>query len=115
MKTELFKELVELEAKKTELENSIKTLRENIVVDMSENEVDKVESEFGTFTLVSGRKTWTYSENYKKREAEVEEEIKPLKETIDTLTSELKDIQKKEEKEGIATFVEGSKSLRITK
>lgn len=60
MKKELFKKLAQLEAVKDEIESEIKVARELVKGEMENAEVDKVESEYGSFFFVP-RRRYVYS------------------------------------------------------
>lgn len=91
MKKELFEEYAELQKQADAIADKQKLLKEKLVEDMNANEIEKVESDFGSFYFTS-RKTWKYSDSVKAKESEV------------------KDLKKKEEEDGTAEFTE-SKSL----
>lgn len=90
----LYERYALIDAQMKDLEGKKETLRVNILKMMSEKELDKVETTFGSFT-VARLKRWEYSEKV----IELNEKYKALK--------------AKEESCGIATFTE-SDSLRFT-
>lgn len=70
MNKDLLKEYYKLELKFRELENEKKLLRDSIVEDFRKNKLDKVESDFGSFTICE-KKSWKYSEKIKSLEDKV--------------------------------------------
>ena len=77
------KEYVELESQIKELEARKTTLRGSILTSLQENKLEKIESEYGKFTVVN-KTTWKYSE------------------VVEKLTEKLKITKAKEEKKGVA-------------
>lgn len=65
MQETLLKEYAKLEEKFKSLETERKELREAILSDMTKHKMDKVESNYGMFT-VAARAVWTYSPAIKK-------------------------------------------------
>ena len=91
MKKELFEELASLMTERAKLDERIESVRNQVSAEMEQNEVDKVESDYGNFYFVV-RKKWTYCE------------------AIQTAEEKLKAAKKKAEESGTATCEE-SKSL----
>lgn len=72
MKTELLGKYAELEARFSQLEAERKALREEIVAELSTNNLKHVDSPFGSFTVSAGKTSWTYSAKVK----ELKEKLK---------------------------------------
>lgn len=83
MQKDLLKKYALIEEKAKAIEEEKQMLRAEILADMQKNKLDKIESDFGKFT-VSSRRTWTYSA------------------TIIKLAEKLKIAKVKEETKGIA-------------
>lgn len=83
MQKELLKKYANIEAKLRTLEEERLAFRAQILSDLQKNKLDKVQSDYGSFT-VSSRKTWTYSD------------------TVTALAEKLKITKSKEEVKGIA-------------
>ncbi len=83
MQKELLSEYVVLEAKFKALEDEKRALREKILVNLKENDLTKVDSEYGSFTVCT-KTSWKYSEKVK------------------TLEEKVKIAKDKEQKKGIA-------------
>ena len=98
MKKELFENYAVINNKIKALTAEAKKIEVQVTAEMNTEEVEKVESDFGTFFFTS-RKSWTYSDA-----------IKPLEEAVSTASSELKEAQTEEQKNGTAT-AEEKKSL----
>lgn len=92
--TSLYEEYALIDAQMKDLEGKKETLRVHILKMMSEKELDKVETTFGSFTIARLKK-WVYSEKV----TELNEKYKALK--------------AKEESTGDATYTE-QESLRFT-
>lgn len=83
MQKELLKQYASLEIKFKLLEEEKKLLREKIVEDFNKNKIDKMETDYGSFTICE-KKTWIYSKKVK------------------TLEDKVKIEKDKEQKKGIA-------------
>lgn len=93
MKKENFQTYADLKNKIKELSQQAEIIEGEILQEITEAGVEKVESGFGTFSLMK-RKTWKYSEDIK------------------TLEEGMKKNKKMEEENGTATFEEKT-SLRF--
>ncbi len=60
MEKTLLKKYVSIRAKREAIEKEENAIREEILLEMQKNKLEKVESSFGNFT-VGSRKTWSYS------------------------------------------------------
>jgi hypothetical protein len=87
MKKELLKKYITLRAKREALLAEEEVVRAEILKDMQTNKETKIESDFGSFTVV-GKKTWVFSKK-----------VKTLEET-------LKIEKAREQEKGIAKFTE---------
>lgn len=87
----LFQEYADIKNQIAQLQKEADEIAQEVTLEMNNNELDKVESDFGTFYFTT-RKIWKYSE------------------AIDDLAENLKATKKDEEETGRATFEE-SKSL----
>lgn len=67
MQKELLVEYVKLDQEFKLLEDKKQELRERIVADFKKNKLEKVESEFGNFTICE-KETWKYTDAVKKIE-----------------------------------------------
>ena len=71
-----YKEYIELEAQLAILEDKKKTLRENILAELTAQGKDKDETEYGIFS-VCHKTSWTYTDTVKKLQEKVKlEQIK---------------------------------------
>lgn len=70
MQKELLSKYVKLEEKFKSLEEEKKLLREEIVEDFKKNKLEKVESDWGSFTICE-KKSWKYSDKIKSLEDKV--------------------------------------------
>ncbi len=91
MKKELFKEYADVKNEIKVLTAKAKEIEESVTGEMNKEEVDKVESDFGTFYFTT-RKKWTYSD------------------AVTSVEKTVKETKKKEEEDGTAT-AEETKSL----
>ncbi len=67
MQNKLYKEYVELNAKFAELEKQKEVLREAILLDLEKNKIEKIETDFGSFTVCK-KTSWKYTEKISKIE-----------------------------------------------
>ena len=93
MKT-LYEEYALIDAQMKDLEGKKETLRVHILKMMSDKELDKVETPFGSFTIARLKK-WVYSDK------------------VTDLNEKYKALKAKEESTGDATYTE-QESLRFT-
>ncbi len=82
MKKELFKKYADIKNQIKELTEQSKDIQQEIEQTMEENEVDKVESDFGTFFFVE-RKRYIYSDELKEKEKQLKEQKKKEEETAE--------------------------------
>lgn len=112
MNKELLKEYATVKTQIKELTSKAKEMEPEVLTEVmsstKELEMDNLKTDYGTFSLTS-KKSYTYSEDYTKKESEVDaeiapikEKIKPLTEEIDVLRSVLVGIAKEEEESGKA-------------
>lgn len=87
MNHEIFQTLASLEAEKKALEAQIAIVRSQVQEELTNNELDRLEAEYGTFYL-SKRKKWTYTDK------------------VTTKEKALKALKKKEEESGVAQVEE---------
>lgn len=87
MNKQNFEKYAQLKEQEKEIAEEIKELKPLLVEDMLEAKADKVESDYGTFSIVK-RKHWTYSSD------------------TQALDLKLKEIKKTEEADGTATYTE---------
>lgn len=87
----LFKKYADIKNQIAQLQEEADEIAQQVTLEMNNNQLDKVESDFGTFYFTT-RKSWKYSE------------------AVDDLAENLKQTKKDEEETGRATFEE-TKSL----
>ncbi len=123
MNKELLKEYAETKNQIKELTSKAKEMEVEVLAEVvsttKELEMDNLKTDYGTFSLTE-RKSYTYSEDYTKRESEIaleivpiQEEMKPFEEKISGLRSELDEVAKSEEESGKAK-VEIKTGLRFS-
>ncbi len=95
---ELLKGYADIKGKIKTLTTQAKEIEGQVTEEMNKEEVEKVESDFGTF-FFTARKTWTYSDA-----------VKPFEEAVISASDKLKEAQGKEIESGTAT-AEEKKSL----
>ena len=112
MNKELLKEYAVTKNEIKELTSKAKGMELDVLAEVvsatKELEMDNLKTDYGTFSLIRS-KSYTYSEDYAKKESEVEleiapikEEIKPLEEKISEIKSVLVELAKVEEESGKA-------------
>lgn len=84
MNKELYQKYADLKNQLSKLEEEAEIVKVSIMEDMKEAEVEKVEAEYGSFTITS-RKNWAYTDKVK------------------GLETTLKATKKEEEEKGLAT------------
>lgn len=87
MNKEILQEYLTLQKEKERIEERQTEIKDDILVEMLDSQLDKIESDFGSFT-VTRRKTWKYSSK------------------VDELKNLVDDRKEQEEKDGTATFTE---------
>lgn len=123
MNKELLKEYATTKNQIKELTSKAKGMESDVLAEVvtatKELEMDNLKTDYGTFSLTRS-KSYTYSEDYAKKEGEVElevapirEEIKPLEEKISEIKSVLIELAKEEEESGKAK-VEVKTGLRFS-
>lgn len=101
-----FKEYAEIKNQIKELTAKSKEIQKEVQEEMEQNEIDKVESDFGSFYFTT-RKSYSFSDKVEKleesRQKKYDEVIQPLDEKIEG--------EKEKEKEDGTAEVKESKSL----
>lgn len=77
MKNELYEEYASLEMQIKELEDKKKVLRDQVIQDLSANELKKLETEVGTFSFVE-RKSFVFDDFAKDAIAEAKKNVKKV-------------------------------------
>ena len=93
---QIFRDYATVETKLTKLEEEKKLLRVKVVDVMNETENEKVVSEFGTFSVVPGKKSYVYTE------------------TIQEMVRDVSAAKKNEEESGAAQVSQGEAFLRFS-
>ena len=88
MNKELYKKYVDLRFQLRDLEEKEKSLKEEILADLQNNKVDKVETDFGAFTVCK-KLSWSYSPAIKSKEeglkiAKLKEQERGIAESSET-------------------------------
>ncbi len=83
MKQDLLKKYVEINQKYADITAMRESLREEIVKDMRKNKMEKVETDFGSFTVAT-KTNWTYTK------------------AVEAIKEKLKIAQVKEQQKGLA-------------
>ena len=91
------KRYAEIKLEMVRLTNELKALKADVMTIVFEEDDMKLETDFGSFSLRDGRKTWKYSDKLTLKEKQVKEAFKIKK--------------KQEELEGIATLEKAPTNL----